>query len=691
VLLSLAFGAVFLPPAATASVPGNGRAWELVTPSQPTSTRFAGAGPPGPSGDVIGYTTFGVLPNAPSGPVYSVNRAVRGEHGWSNEGVGFHYSTENVKTERTLFPFFPANAPLERAPTLWLSIIPLSSEELPEGDGALYRLHPDGTLSMIAPMGKLEPIEVVFFHGFITGSDDGEDAVFADAEHLLASDTGRTEGSSIYESRGTTLRQVDVDDDGSLLSPCGSSVSRYGGVSDDFRRIYFTSPAPSTACPGPQEVYLREDGDRTVEISASQCTRPDCDAPQSATFEGATPDGSSVFITTTQQLTNDDLDSSSDLYRYDVGDGKLTLLSGGSPSVSGSPLPTIVHPSADGSYVYFYADGRLLADESSEPAGPCLYLADPSGLHFVSPGEPVGNPELIESLVQLSRNGHRALFNTSGAGEAGDTNGVEDVYLYDADSGSLTRLSKGPGAGGGLGGTTYSSQNQELVPTKPFVYRALSEDGRDAFFSTKEALVPEDVNGSMDLYEWDEGRLSLVSSGVGKGELIFDGATPDGSSVFFRTTDTLLPSDRDGGEMDVYAARIGGGFPEGTTTAECEALSCAPAPGRRLERSAPASAAPNKGGIRLLGVRQGKRGPAVLLSVPTPGWVRIAGSRIGAGPQVVLHGRDRAAGAGKVRVSLSLSKALERILARGGLVKIRLEIRQRKLRLTRTIALPGTT
>lgn len=677
------------PLSASGSVPGNGRAWELVTSGQPPASDFAAPTPIDPSGTRMVYVTRGPLAGSSSGTGLSLNLATRGASGWTNTPLGFPYKVESESILTSLSPFLPVGPTEGEEHPFLLSSIPLSDQELPEGDAAIYRPESGGGFTMIAIVGQIGPLELLFYEGLIEIPQHGGKVVFSDAEHLVPSDAGRTEGSSIYESVGTSLRQADVGDGGLPLSTCGSTVSHHGGVSNDGSRVYFTNPADSSTCPEPSEVYLREDGDQTTEVSASQCTRPDCDAPQSATFLGATPDGESVFLSTAQQLTNDDHDSSVDLYRYDVGDGKLNLLSGGSPVLEGAPTQHLAYPSEDGSYVYFYASGSLLPGQCENAE--CLYLADPSGLHLVSPGGPVGSEETVEMEVQLSRNGHVALFTTTGAGEGGDTDGRSDAYLYDADADALTRLSKGPSGGNGeFGAVTYSEVNQELVAGKSLFYRSLSEDGKDAFFTTREALLPEDTNAFADVYEWREGQLGLVSSGTGPKDVVFGGASPDGGTAFFQTWQTLLPADQNGGEADIYAARRGGGFPEAPTVPPCEGSLCVPLLPARLQRSRPASArGGEERGIRFLKLVDTGDGPAILLAVPSAGQVMVAGVKPRGDSRRLARGKARASQAGTLRVPLRLTDELEKALAGGAAVKLRLEIRERSLRLARTIVLHG--
>ena len=97
----------------------------------------------------------------------------------------------------------------------------------------------------------------------------------------------------------------------------------------------------------------------------------------------------------------------------------------------------------------------------------------------------------------------------------------------------------------------------------------MSNDGR-AFFSTTDALVPQDTNGLIDVYEYVDGRPQLISAGTGaadersgngageSGGLV--GVSADGVNVYFSTYDTLVAQDHNGQFLKFYDARTGGGF-----------------------------------------------------------------------------------------------------------------------------------
>lgn len=93
--------------------------------------------------------------------------------------------------------------------------------------------------------------------------------------------------------------------------------------------------------------------------------------------------------------------------------------------------------------------------------------------------------------------------------------------------------------------------------------RFLSKDGRYVFFSTADALVPADVNGVEDAYEYDAhtGKVSLLSSGTDGNASFFSDASPDGSNVLIVGRTSYLRQDTDN-LIDVYDVRANGGFPQ---------------------------------------------------------------------------------------------------------------------------------
>jgi hypothetical protein len=269
------------------------------------------------------------MPGSPSGDLVASGVATRTASGWTMQPVGEPITISTAE----LLPSEPLAVSADLGSWIWESNQPLLAGAPAAPEVGLYRRRPDGTLTLLGRVGESSAFT------FVAASEDLEHVVFQSSAHLLPADAGRTSGSDAYEFAGDQLRLVGVDSAGNAISQCGSVIgngeattaARSHAVSRDGTRIFFTAPG-SEGCGVPQRVYLRENDSQTIEVSASHCTRSDCNASQNVTFAGATPGGSAAFLVTAQQLTNDDTDPSPDLYRYDVANGSLTRLSAGPPA-----------------------------------------------------------------------------------------------------------------------------------------------------------------------------------------------------------------------------------------------------------------------------------------------------------------------------------------------------------------------
>ncbi len=629
------------PVEVAAGVPGGGRAWELVTPEN-TNEGFINSsngasvnqGYVSRSGDRVFFQAIGKLPGTPElEPIVTWGSATRGNGGWADSWVPgplpIGTSLEAVSSDL--------------GASLWRSY--------EGGDQTIVRSSLDGTLATLV---KAPDASTALTFG---GASENLQRVFFSSEgHFLPADAARTSGASLYEIDGTGVHLVDVDDGGQLLSDCGSTLKERGFtqslgessqvVSSDGSRIFFTT---HPGCAGPAQVFMREDAARTVEISASQCDLADCGPESDVEFVGATPSGSSAYLATAEQLTDEAVTGLS-LYRYDVAGGTLTLLG---PMPGSSPYG--VAPSRDGARIYFLVGGYL-------------YLADASGVHQIA--------EVLEGTLQTSADGRYASFLSFQALDPEDTDSSFDIYRYDAASKKFALITPG----------TANSVNYfpefgvlGLSPYQPAA--AMSEDGSEIFFQTEEPLLPQDHNQSMDVYEWDEGSLALISSGVGEAGSLFLGATPDGSTAFIETTDPLLPRDRDSGERDIYAARIGGGFPEPASPVECQPGACRGSVPAAPSRPAPKSAKSAKG------IVIGAIDAAARRRIAASGWIVLlteaprsgrlsatAFAKLGGHLRKVAATAVKVAAPGPLQLRMRLSPAARARLASGHGLSVKIEL-----------------
>jgi len=144
---------------------------------------------------------------------------------------------------------------------------------------------------------------------------------------------------------------------------------------------------------------------------------------------------------------------------------------------------------------------------------------------------PVGNHALSADATRL-------VFETPEALVPEDTDITTDLYLH--DGATLTLLTPG---------------SADI----PAVLKGTADDVTRVFFRTAEALVPEDTDTGIDVYEWSGGTVSLVGTGTANVTTFFGGSAQQGDVAFVLSDEALLPADTDA-TLDLYA--IGpSGFP----------------------------------------------------------------------------------------------------------------------------------
>jgi hypothetical protein len=339
---------------------------------------------------------------------------------------------------------------------------------------------------------------------------------------------------------------------------------------DGHSRVFFTVPTSGLA----GQLYMRVDGRATVQLNVSERTVPDAFAP--ATFLDASVDGERAFFMTSQALTNDaPVNGDAKIYMYDAtkppsAPDHLTLINADHEPADGTSSngKGIVGLSHDGSYVYFASNGQIVGGQQPLGAGvPGLYLWHDGVVRYIAAFSGSAGNQLFTSGGDYINNPRQARVTSDGRwllyrAVVGPTS---QLLLYGADTGGApVCVSCDPsGAASTADSTDVAHTGSSAALTSWNENRALAADGSRVFFDTAQALVPEDVNGRVDVYEYDvaSGRPFLISTGTSPDDSWFMDASLNGSDVFFTTRQQLVGWDVDQ-EYDVYDARIGGGFPE---------------------------------------------------------------------------------------------------------------------------------
>ncbi len=454
-----------------------------------------------------------------------------------------------------------------------------------------------------------------------------------------------------------------------LISTCatkwggGHGSRTRGALSADGRTVYFTAypkkelSGPIVPCPGSganahtpvpvQELYARVDGEepaaRTVAVSEpdapqtlastptdENCTSEECkkniESPptpavnpnwRDAEFWGASADGSKVFFVSEQQLTDAAAQGSENLYLYDftapAGHNLIDVSAGpgGAPVPGGPRVQGVEAFSADGSHVYFVAQGTLTATpnaqgQTARSGADNLYLYERDAQY------PGGRTAFIATLpdytnglrgeqeqwlfadANVTPDGRFLVFSSYGdLTPDAHSGGRQQIFRYDAETGELVRISVGDegydddgNAGVGQATIVLAGEAEEDEAGLPREDPTMSDDGSYVFFMSPVALTPHALGDAVaseeetrlgvlpiyakNVYEWHEGHVYLISDGhdtsvantpcaseeltQGSASCLL-GSDASGHNVFFETADQLVPRDTDT-QVDIYDARI---------------------------------------------------------------------------------------------------------------------------------------
>jgi hypothetical protein len=299
-------------------------------------------------------------------------------------------------------------------------------------------------------------------------------------------------------------------------------------------------------------------------------------------------------------MVSEDTNGSVDLYRFDLEaplGQRLSLISVDNEPADGTDAPTtaVLGASEGGERVYFVAQSQLVegAPIPSDPIAQLIYLWDAGQIKYVGKAMRSELRDLVGELLgpkktRVTPDGEHLLFLTSVGdqvvphdhGECGDAACVQ-LYVYSAQANNgAGQLSCASCPLDGAAATSFSSIDFDAGVAGANVThhqnRPLTDDGKRVFFSTTQTLVEEDLNTRYDAYQYTvaTAELDLISSGRTRaGDAVFLDASATGDDVFFTTREQLVGWDRDA-SIDLYDARVGGGFLEPVIKHPCQGDAC---------------------------------------------------------------------------------------------------------------------
>ncbi len=330
---------------------------------------------------------------------------------------------------------------------------------------------------------------------FQIASSDGSKVFFTDASRLTVDATTNGPEPDLYmcEIRKVAgklacqLKDLTVDENAgeaaNVLPALGQAVPGVvAGASEDGRYVYFVAAGAlaAGATPGGDNLYVYDTvrGERRLVATLANEDAPDW-LTEEGTLAGVTsrvsPNGRYLAFMSQRSLTgydNTDVHSGQadeEVFLYDASTGRL---------VCASCNPTGARPAG----VLGIAYPGLLVDHAFEWGGRWLAGSVPGWTN-------AGANEAWYQSRYLSDSG-RLFFNAADALVPRDTNGREDVYEYEPDG--LGSCAQATGCVGLISSGTSGGES---------AFVDASETGDEVFFLTAAQLVPQDVDGALDLYD----------------------------------------------------------------------------------------------------------------------------------------------------------------------------------------------
>ncbi len=678
----------------------DGRGWELVSP--PDKNRNAvleGAAVASEDGQRVLFGTFGGVPIAPAGGRPKL-LATRGADGWS--------VTSPLPARVQMLADTYAVAAY--APDLggWIASAQdsLGATDF-SPDVSLVRLDDEGHQTL------LHTFPVYF------GASGVETVASDDLAHVYAVvpepiDPSQLPGTDdVYDFGSGAPRLVSRMPASGLAPTCGvqegvefanalPGATSQNWSSRDGARVFFRSRGDDApACDDPPQLYVHDSqgtddpaDDATTLISGPPLPG-DSDAGAEQ-FLQATPDGSQAFFRTATSLDpRDDADGSAtdlDIYRWSSAEGDVcvTCVVGGANVLSGDRMAAIAQ---DGGRVYFASAAALTPDAPpASDAQPDVYVVAGASIRWVATTDAMdGVTDQPRWGGALTPDGAVLILRTAGPGSGGKA----QFYRYDDRDGGIVCISCPP-TGATLDVPSALAASNQAVPAR---LRVLSDDGRIVFFPSDEALVAADLNQDRDLYEWHDGVLGLITSGVKHYTKISRPSlyttTASGRDVFFRDNAALTPAVQDA-TFQLYDARVGGGFaPTAAPPAPCEGEACRGPLPAAPQLARPASALLHGREERAtpapwMTVRGRASGAALVLHVRASVAGRVsavAQARLGGAVELVDRAVARARGPATLTLRLTLSRPARAWLARTGRLRLVVTVRHARVPRARRLVL----
>jgi hypothetical protein len=553
----------------------DGRAWEMVSPIdkdggaiQAPGTLFDGGDfQAAASGSAFAYSSATAFADAKSAPPVSQYLSARTSGGWATQNVSPPIDSASYGDEPEGAPYrlfadgLGASVLFGGTPCRGIASCPEPSAPLPgspapAGYAELYlRDSATGTYQALITQAELNHSNVAAEHfeaSLVAATPDLSHLVISSCAALTSNATEVSAGpgaceaaeQNLYEWSGGGLTLLNLLPGQTTGTPGAGIAASLAAISADGQRVYFTMLEDGA-------LYLRE-GSQTKLL-------PETLGGGSA-FQGASAtNGQTAYFT-----------KAAHLFRYDA---QAQTSSDLTPSGGVSGMLGI---SADGTVAYF----QDAAGIERWQGGSTTQVAVGASASIPTSAPPA------TGTARVSADGAHLAFLSKEELTDYENAGATELYLYGPSPGSeipqLICVSCNPTGERPEGSAALPGAPPNGQTPLPYKSRALSADGNRVFFESSDDLNLQDTNQRPDVYQWEAagegdcalspGCVKLISSGRSPEGASFLDASADGSDAYFLTDGALVSQDP--GSIDVYDAKVGGGFPEAIKPIPCQADAC---------------------------------------------------------------------------------------------------------------------
>lgn len=350
-----------------------------------------------------------------------------------------------------------------------------------------------------------------------TISADGRFVAYSSpANNLVAGDSGNYD-IFVYDRVGKSTERVSVSTGGAA----GNNSSIDQSISADGRFVAFRSNASNLVAGdgnATADIFVRDRQAGTTE--AVSVTSAGAVGNGGSYFPSISGDGRYVaFVSNASNLVAGDTNSTYDIFVFDRDTDQTKLISG-TELGTGNGISDIPAISSDGRFVAFMsAANNLVAGDTNGVLDIFVTDVTTGAIERVSVASDGTQSNGASRYAGISADGRYVTFHSDASNlVAGDTNGVGDVFVFDRQSHTTSRLSLTASGGEAQGGSNPSDA------------AVISADGSViAYQSSATNLVAGDTNSQADIFV--AVRTSEVRVSVSDVEII-EGSSGTRDAVF---------------------------------------------------------------------------------------------------------------------------------------------------------------